>query len=106
MPVYQKSAEAIVPERIGEGPNIKRPRSRSGNGRIVKKAETSGWRTRLLRNMLEAERQTGSAERWPERRKETRKQKQKQKKKVLNSATRTDSEQSEHADGLCQSGKQ
>lgn len=103
MPVYQKSAEAIVPERIGEGPNIKRPRSRSGNGRIVKKAETSGWRTRLLRNMLEAERQTGSAERWPERRKETRKQKQK---KVLNSATRTDSEQSEHADGLCQSGKQ
>jgi hypothetical protein len=81
LPVYQKSAEAIVPERIGEGPNIKRPRSRSGNGRIVKKAETSGWRTRLLRNMLEAERQTGSAERWPERRKETRKQKQKQKKK-------------------------
>jgi len=39
--VSQKSAEAIVPFFLREGLNIKRPRSTTGNGTIVKKAENS-----------------------------------------------------------------
>jgi hypothetical protein len=41
--VYQKSAEAIVLLRTGERLNIKRLRSISGNGLIVRKAENPGW---------------------------------------------------------------
>ena len=44
-PVFQKSAEAIVPLR--EGLNIKRPGSTTGNGTIVKKAENSELRAAL-----------------------------------------------------------